>query len=161
MKPLIEDAIAFHHIAHCLQVLWLEVNIASWVDLAVLSCARYSFNLSPNLSPSRREALKLAPFPCREGGWGLGQIVLNSTVNGKGELVAIAFQVKNSFLQAPIHRTTWVSAIDISQQTSSCRRVTVKQLNQSASQKWIGSLGLSTLTFLDALEQIPSKPSKC
>jgi hypothetical protein len=37
------------------------------------------FDLSPNLSPTRREALKLAPFPAfgtlrerREGGWGLG-----------------------------------------------------------------------------------------
>ncbi len=62
-----------------------------------------------------RGALKLAPFPTREGGWGLDQIVFNSTVKGKGELVAIAFQIKNSFLQAPIHRTTWVSAIDVSQ----------------------------------------------
>jgi hypothetical protein len=29
VKPLIEDAIAFHHIAHCLQVSVLEVNLQS------------------------------------------------------------------------------------------------------------------------------------
>ncbi len=52
------------------------------------------FNLSPNLSPRRREALKLAlfqltnliplklaPFPTREGGWGLGLILFHSFKN--------------------------------------------------------------------------------
>jgi hypothetical protein len=34
-----------------------------------------------NLSPCRREALKLAPFPAREGGWGLGLTVPRSTEN--------------------------------------------------------------------------------
>jgi hypothetical protein len=39
------------------------------------------FDLSPNLSPTRREALKLAPFPSREGGWGLGLTVPRSAEN--------------------------------------------------------------------------------
>ncbi len=30
------------------------------------------FDLSPNLSPTRREALILTPLPCKGRGWGLG-----------------------------------------------------------------------------------------
>ncbi|HEY9612886.1 non-ribosomal peptide synthetase, partial [Allocoleopsis sp.] len=45
--------------------------------IAFLSCVRYS----SNLSPARREALNLAPFPSREGGWGLGLTVLHSLEN--------------------------------------------------------------------------------
>ncbi|MGB3640393.1 MAG: hypothetical protein WBA39_22895, partial [Rivularia sp. (in: cyanobacteria)] len=32
----------------------------------------YSFDLSPNLSPTRREASSLAPLPLQGRGWGLG-----------------------------------------------------------------------------------------
>ncbi len=47
------------------------------VSIAVLTCVRHSFDLSP----TRREALKLAPFPAREGGWGLGLTVPRSAEN--------------------------------------------------------------------------------
>ncbi|WP_335930404.1 hypothetical protein [Nostoc sp.] len=36
--------------------------------IAVLDWVKYSFDLSPNLSPKRREALNFSPFPRREGG---------------------------------------------------------------------------------------------
>ena len=44
------------------------------LDIAVLTGVGYSFDLSPY-----RKALNLAPFPAREGGWGLGLSVLQST----------------------------------------------------------------------------------
>ncbi|HEY9614803.1 BamA/TamA family outer membrane protein, partial [Allocoleopsis sp.] len=44
------------------------------LDIAVLMGVGYSFDLSPY-----RKALNLAPFPGREGGWGLGLSVLDST----------------------------------------------------------------------------------
>ena len=47
---------------------------------AVSSVMRYIY-LSPNLSPLRREALTLAPFPRREGGWGLGLTVPHNSRN--------------------------------------------------------------------------------
>jgi hypothetical protein len=37
-------------------------------------------NLSPNLSPTRREALRLTPLPYKGRGWGLG-LLLDSTAN--------------------------------------------------------------------------------
>jgi hypothetical protein len=36
--------------------------------MAVLDPVKYNFDLSPNLSPFRREALNRSPFPKREGG---------------------------------------------------------------------------------------------
>jgi hypothetical protein len=41
-------------------------------DIAVLAWVQYSFDLSPNLSPKRREALNLTPLPLKGRGWGLG-----------------------------------------------------------------------------------------
>jgi hypothetical protein len=40
--------------------------------IAVLAWVQYSFDLSPNLSPKRREALNLTPLPFKGRGWGLG-----------------------------------------------------------------------------------------
>jgi hypothetical protein len=37
---------------------------------------KYNFDLSPNLSPKRREALNCSPFPLREGGKGVRSICI-------------------------------------------------------------------------------------
>ena len=59
--------------------------------VAVLTPVRHSFDLSPNLSPTRREALKLAPFPSREGGWGLG-LTVRTVLRTKQPITAQLFE---------------------------------------------------------------------
>ncbi len=41
-------------------------------SIVVLAWMQYTFDLSPNLSPTRREALSPAPLPLQGRGWGLG-----------------------------------------------------------------------------------------
>jgi len=56
------------------------VAVALQISWRVQQCSKYSgsrldaiqFDLSPNLSPFRREALNLTPLPYKGRGWGLG-----------------------------------------------------------------------------------------
>jgi hypothetical protein len=69
--------------------------------IAVFTRVQHSFDLSPNLSPTRREALKLAPFPGREGGWGLGMTVPRSTENRYIDQSLAPNQQLPSYLEIP------------------------------------------------------------
>ena len=40
--------------------------------ITIFGWMQYTFDFSPNLSPSRREALSLAPLLSQGRGWGLG-----------------------------------------------------------------------------------------
>ncbi|MGB3638391.1 MAG: hypothetical protein WBA39_12575, partial [Rivularia sp. (in: cyanobacteria)] len=65
-----------------------------------------SFDLSPNLSPTRREASSLAPLPLQGRGWGLGLYWTQPKTAISGEWnISLRRRCANTATQA---NCTWV-----------------------------------------------------